>query len=87
MNLNTAEKFLLIAQHPVKGRFTISDVQINYGIIGALLLEMSLENRIAIEENILILKNEKSSENTYYFRNCDDNQNLTKATKSKILDW
>lgn len=64
MNLNTAEKFLLIAQHPVKGRFTISDVQINYGIIGALLLEMSLENRIAIEENILILKNDKSSENT-----------------------
>jgi golgi phosphoprotein 3 len=61
MTLNTAEKFLLIAQHPSKGRFLTGDLQINYGIIGALLLDMTLENKIAIEEDRLILKNERST--------------------------
>jgi golgi phosphoprotein 3 len=61
MNLNTAEKFLLIAQHPSKGRFMTGDLQINYGIIGALLLDMTLENKIAIEDDRLILKNESNS--------------------------
>ncbi len=57
MELSTVEKFLLIAQHPIKGRFIISDVQINYGIIGAILLDMSLEQKVIIEDNKLNLKN------------------------------
>ncbi len=61
MNLNTTEKFLLIAQHPTKGKFIISDTHINYGIVGALLIEMTLDNKIIIEENKLILKSHKSS--------------------------
>ncbi len=61
MKLNTTEKFLLIAQHPTKGKFIISDTHINYGISGSLLIEMSLDNRIIIEENKLILKSHKSS--------------------------
>jgi len=63
MNLNTAEKFLLIAQHPVKGRFIVSDTEISYGIVGAFLLDMSLDNRIGIEEKRLILKNVKRDDN------------------------
>jgi len=62
MNLSTVENFLLIAHHPSKGRFLISDVHINYGIIGALLLEMSIENRIVIENERLRLKNFKGVE-------------------------
>jgi len=55
MKLSIVEEFLLIALHPVKGRFIISDLHINYGIIGALLMEMSLENKISIENDRLIL--------------------------------
>ena len=55
-NFNTAEKFLLIAHHPEKGRFKISQIYIQYGIAGALLLDMTLENRIEMAEKRLILK-------------------------------
>lgn len=61
MELTIIEKFLLIAQHPEKGRFIIPDMQLNHGIIGALLLEMSLVEMIDIEKDKLILKNYKKS--------------------------
>ena len=61
MKLNTTEKFLLLAQHPTKGKLMVSDMHIRYGIIGSLLLDMSLENKIAIDNNRLILKNGKNS--------------------------
>lgn len=57
MKLNTIEKFLLIAHHPEKGKFIISDMHINYGIIGAVLLEMSLTDKFDIDKDRLILKN------------------------------
>lgn len=57
MKLNTFEKFLLIAHHPSKGRFAISEVHINYGIIGAGLMEMSLFELIKIEKQMLVIKN------------------------------
>ena len=63
MNLNTAEKFLLLAQHPVKGRSVITNPEISYGIAGALLLELTLEERVAIEDKRLILKNDRKSDN------------------------
>lgn len=56
MDLNTLEKFLLIAQHPTKGRFMISDIHINYGVIGAALLDMSVDKLIELDGNRLILK-------------------------------
>lgn len=62
MKLNTLSKFLLIAHHPNKGRFLISDIHINYGIIGAALLEISLTGEIKIEEGQLILIKDKESD-------------------------
>ena len=56
MELSTVERFLLLAHQPEKGRFLIADAQLNYGILGAILLEMSLEKRIALEKNRLVLK-------------------------------
>jgi golgi phosphoprotein 3 len=53
---NTAEKFLMIAHHPEKGRFMISGMFIQFGIAGAILLDMSLEERIDILNKRLILK-------------------------------
>lgn len=62
MELNTIEKFLLLAQHPIKGRFVISDMHINYGIVGAALMEMSINDQIKIENNKLILNSTKKSD-------------------------
>ncbi|MFO7620157.1 MAG: GPP34 family phosphoprotein, partial [Bacteroidales bacterium] len=55
-SFNTAEKFLLIAHHPEKGRFTISPMYIKYGLAGAILLDMTLEDRIDLTDKRLILK-------------------------------
>ncbi len=53
MDLNTVEKFLLLAQHPQKGRNISSDLHINYGIIGAILLELSLDGELVLDNNKL----------------------------------
>ncbi len=50
MELSTVEKFILLAQHPEKGRFTIGVMQLNYGIIGALLPEMSQDKIVVLED-------------------------------------
>jgi len=63
MRLSTVEKFLLIAQHPIKGKFIISDMYMNYGIIGAILLDMSLEDKVIVENDKLILKNRVNADN------------------------
>ncbi len=60
-SFNTAEKFLLIAHHPEKGRFLISQMYIQYGIAGAILLDMTLEDRIDIADKKLILKMARDS--------------------------
>lgn len=54
MQLNTAEKFLLIAHHPEKSRFTISSIQMEYGIIGAILMDLTLDNKVTLENKILV---------------------------------
>ena len=56
MNLTTAEKFLLIAHHPEKGRFIIQEIQLKMGLMGALLLDLTLDQKIVIENDRLILK-------------------------------
>jgi golgi phosphoprotein 3 len=63
MNLTTSQEFLLLAHHPVKGRFMVPDTQLSYGIIGAILLDMSVEKRIAIENERLVLKSTEKSDN------------------------
>ena len=56
MELNIAEKFLLLAHHPNKGRFLISGIMINYGLIGALLLELSAAGKLSVRDKELVLK-------------------------------
>jgi len=59
MELNIAEKFLLMAHHPTKGRFLISGIMINYGLIGALLLELSAKGKISIRDKRVVLKSRR----------------------------
>lgn len=63
MNLNTIEKFLLLAKRPDKGGFAISDVHLSYGMVGAILLEMSLLDMIEIKDDRLVLKRSIGSGN------------------------
>ncbi|MCU0378516.1 MAG: GPP34 family phosphoprotein [Bacteroidales bacterium] len=53
---STAEKFLMLAHHPEKGRFITSHLYIQHGIAGALLLDMTLDDRIEMAEKKLLLK-------------------------------
>jgi hypothetical protein len=62
MELNIAEKFLLLAHHPTKSRFLISGIMINYGLIGALLLELSTEGKISVRNKELVLKTRHDSD-------------------------
>jgi golgi phosphoprotein 3 len=54
MNLNTAEKFIILAHHPEKGRFKVNGYQLKYGLVGALLLEMSLQKIVSVQDKRLI---------------------------------
>jgi len=83
MKLNTLTKFLLIAHHPEKGRFIISEAHINYGIIGAALLEMSLDEQIRIEGQKLILIKDANSENFIISEISKEIKNAKKPRKIK----
>ncbi len=54
--LSTAEKFLIIAHRPEKGGFLTSQTFIQYGIAGAVLLDLTLSERISITDKKLFLK-------------------------------
>ncbi len=62
MNLNTLTQFLLIAHHPEKKRFLISEAHISFGMIGAALMEMTLQKQITIEnDKLFVAKDAKSN--------------------------
>lgn len=54
MKLTVAEKFLLIAKHPDKGRFILPEIQLNYGTIGAILMDLTLMEAVRVEEGRII---------------------------------
>jgi hypothetical protein len=58
--LSTAEKFLILAHHPEKGRFRISEVHLKYGLIGALLLELAAQGSLQLEDGKVILRKKES---------------------------
>ena len=61
MTLTVPEKYLLLAQHPEKGRLIVNGIQLQYGLIGAVLLEMTLEGRLDVSNDLLVLKPSKKS--------------------------
>lgn len=48
-NLNTSEKFLILAHHPEKGRLVVSRQYFRYGLTGAILLDLCFDERIGFE--------------------------------------
>jgi golgi phosphoprotein 3 len=58
MELNTIEKFLLIAHHPEKWWFKITQIHLKYGIAGAMLLELALRKNIILNESKILVNPE-----------------------------
>lgn len=54
--LTTPEKFILLAHHPVKGRYLISQLHLKFGLAGALLLELTLDGSAEMREGRLVLR-------------------------------
>jgi golgi phosphoprotein 3 len=67
MKLNIAETFLLIAIFPEKGKFWISDIYVSNCLIGAILFDLTFENVLKIENNILLLSDNYSLDNNYIY--------------------
>ncbi len=53
MDLNIAEKFLLLAQHPEKGKYKISSIHVQYGLVGAIFLDLSLKKAITLNGKLV----------------------------------
>ncbi|HLV43047.1 MAG TPA: GPP34 family phosphoprotein [Brumimicrobium sp.] len=57
MELNTIEKFLLMAHHPRKGRFVSSLPFINTGFAGSVFMELAILDKISIKKRRVFVKN------------------------------
>jgi hypothetical protein len=60
-NLSIAEKFLLIAHHPERGRYMIPSTYLQYGLAGAILLDLTLSDLIETDGTKLSLKRSRPS--------------------------
>jgi Golgi phosphoprotein 3 len=59
MKLNLIEEFLLIALDDEKGEFVIDSTHLNFGLAGAILLEMALKEKVDISgENLKLIHDE-----------------------------
>ena len=61
--LTTPEKFILLAHHPVKGRYVISQLHLKFGLAGALLLEVTLDGSAEMQEDRLVLRRKPETRN------------------------
>ncbi len=64
MSLSLPQKFILIALDNLKGKFLIDSLSLNYGIAGAILLELSEKNKIQIRDKKLIIVNKISTDSS-----------------------
>jgi hypothetical protein len=56
MSLTVAEKFLILAHHPEKSKYVIPEQMRNAGLIGSILIDLSAEERIKIEDGKIFVK-------------------------------
>lgn len=85
MELNLIEKFILLSLDSKKGKFIIDAMSLNYGIAGAILLELSEEKKISIINKRLVVSNFKLSGD----RTIDASIKLINNSKKKrkIKNW
>ena len=56
MELNTAERFLLLIMHPEKSRYLIPETRINPGLFGAILVDLAQEEKIEFQDKRIITR-------------------------------
>lgn len=56
MELNTAEKFLILVMHPKKARYVIPETAVNPGLFGSILVDLYLEEKIEFKDKRIISK-------------------------------
>lgn len=61
-NLSLREKFIIITHQQNKGRFFVSDIILGHGIVGALLLELSLNELVYLNNKKLVVKSKKTKD-------------------------
>lgn len=85
MNLDLLEEFLLIALDDNKGQFVIDSTHLHCGFGGAILLELALREKISIEGDYVVLKDDSYVKEVALNKTID----LLKDTKKKrkIKDW
>ena len=60
MSLTVAEKFLILIHHPEKSKYVVMEQAMNAGLIGAILLDLSAEERIKITEGKVTVRHSSS---------------------------
>lgn len=63
-SLSTPEKFLILAHHPEKMRFMISHIHLKYGLAGAILLELTLDGSVEMQDDRLVLRSRPPADQT-----------------------
>ena len=84
-NNSLPELFLLLAQHPKKGRFVIGELQINYGIVGAVFLQMSINDNVEVQDKLLIAiskPDDSNSINSFFY-----NEIISSKKTRKLKYW
>ena len=66
MELNTPEKILILAKHPEKYWFRTAELQLKFGLIGACLLELSLQNILDVQNDHFVIKNKSKMMDSEY---------------------
>ncbi|MCW3787339.1 GOLPH3/VPS74 family protein [Plebeiibacterium sediminum] len=85
MENTTANKFLILIQHPEKARFLVSEQIKNVGLIGAILLDLAYEKCIEIENGKLIVKSNHTRLSETHNKILEELRNSSRIRK--IKNW
>lgn len=58
MKLNLYEEFILLSLDKVKGKFLIDSLSVNYGLAGAILLELSRKEKLLINNKKIVINDQ-----------------------------
>ena len=83
--LSIAETFVILAQHPDKGRYRISDIQLNYGLLGAIIFDLAADKTIEVSNDRFLKILSENQLNNYYISAFSDivNKNIKKQKRIK----
>lgn len=83
MTNNTAEKFLILIQHPDKSRFMVSDQIKNIGLVGSILLDLANSKNIEIDKGRIRVISKDSSLSQTHMMILDQIEESSRARKVK----